>query len=103
MLIDGVRNKVTHVYQLAHYGGYFDVSTSDVLFRLRKAILPFCAKAKILEGEKYDLYGPIWIMITLIVEIAIVGFISYQIDIANMVFEMKHGHPPTDYMSLYSL
>ena len=24
-----------------------------------------------------DLYGPIWIMLTLIVEIAVVGFINY--------------------------
>lgn len=70
---------------------------------MRKAVWPFCAQRKLLEEEKYDLYGPIWIMITLIVEITIIGFISYQIDVINMVYEIKHGKPATSYMSLYSL
>lgn len=65
-------------YQLAYYQCYFDVKTMDVLLRLRKAIWPFCTKSQLFEDEdKVDLYGPIWIMITLIVEIAIVGFIDY--------------------------
>jgi hypothetical protein len=53
------------------------VSTAEVLFRLRKAIWPFCSKTKLIDEERYDLYGPIWIMVTLIVEITIVGFIDY--------------------------
>jgi hypothetical protein len=63
-----MRNRVTNFYQIAHYGGYFDVNTAEVLFRLRRAIWPFCCRQKpFLDNEKCDLYGPIWIMITLIV------------------------------------
>lgn len=42
-------------------------------------------------------------MITLIVEITIVGFINYQIDVETMMFEIKHGQTPTNYLALYSL
>jgi hypothetical protein len=103
-LIEGVKARVTHFYNLAHYSGYFNVSTGDVLFRLRKALFPFiCSKRPLLDDDRYDLYGPIWIMISLIVEITIVGFINYQIDIETMMFEIKHGKVPTNYLSLYSL
>lgn len=83
----------TKFYQIAHYGHYFNVSTMDVLHRLRKSIWPFCSKSMMFsDGNDIDLYGPIWIMITLIVEIAVVGFINYQIDIATMVMEAKSGY-----------
>lgn len=74
------------------------------MFRLRKALFPFiCSKRPLLDDDNYDLYGPIWIMITLIIEITIVGFINYQIDVETMMFEIKHGKTPTNYLSLYSL
>ena len=94
---------MTKFYEVAHYGGYFDVSTSDVLFRLRKALWPFCAKNKLIEDDKYDCYGPIWIMATLIVEIAIIGFVINQIDVEKMIYEIKHGHAPGNYLELFSL
>ena len=50
-----------------------------------------------------DLYGPIWIMLTLIVEIAIVGFINYQIDVATLAIELKGGVIPHYQMAYYSL
>jgi hypothetical protein len=52
---------------------------------------PFCAKSKLLDDERYDLYGPIWIMVTLIVEITIIGFVNYQIDVDTMIYEIKQG------------
>lgn len=55
------------------------------------------------KEEKHDLYGPFWIMVTLIVEIAIVGFIDYEIDVESMMYEIKHGKKPSGYMNLYSL
>jgi hypothetical protein len=43
-------------------------------------------------------------MITLIVEITIVGFIDYQIELETMIYDIKHnGKEPVSYMSLYSL
>ena len=53
------------------------MTTDEVLSRLRKALWPFCTKKRLLDDERYDLYGPIWIMVTLIVEMTIVGFINF--------------------------
>lgn len=94
----------TKFYEIAHYAGYFNVTTFDVLNRLRKSLWPFCSKSTLFEDDdKIDLYGPIWIMITLIVEIAIVGFINYQIDIATYAIELKGGVIPSSLMAVYSL
>jgi hypothetical protein len=50
----------------------------DILNRLRKSIWPFCSKSYLFkDDDNIDLYGPLWVMLTLIVEIAIVGFIVY--------------------------
>jgi hypothetical protein len=65
--------------------------------RLRKSLWPFCSKTMLFEnedGKGIDLYGPIWIMLTLIVEIAVVGFINYQIDVATLAIELKGGKIP---------
>lgn len=94
----------TKFYQLAHYQGYFNVTSFDVLNRMRKSLWPFCSKSTLFDDEdKVDLYGPIWIMLTLIVEIAVVGFINYQIDVATMAIELKGGKIPQQNMAYYSL
>lgn len=76
----------------------------EVMTRLRKALWPFCSKAGIFEDEdRVDLYGPVWIMITLIVEIAIVGFVNYHIEQATMAIELQGGMMPTHSLAYYSL
>jgi hypothetical protein len=78
----------------------------DVLHRLRKSLWPFCSKTNLFtDDDKVDLYGPIWIMITLIVEIAIIGFIDYQIEATAMAIEVKSGKLPKSkiYTATYSL
>jgi hypothetical protein len=80
------------------------VTTYDVLNRLRKSLWPFCSKSTLfVDEDRVDLYGPIWIMLTLIVEIAVVGFINYQIDVATMAIELKGGRIPHQQMAYYSL
>jgi hypothetical protein len=80
----------TKFWQLSHYKEYFDVSTMDVLNRLRRAMWPFCSKSYLFkDDDSIDLYGPLWVMLTLIVEIAIVGFIIYQIDVTTTMTELK--------------
>ena len=57
------------------------MKTIDILDRMRKSIWPFCSKSGIFGDEdEIDLYGPIWIMITLIVEIAIIGYINHIVE-----------------------
>lgn len=94
----------TKFYQVEHYQEYFNVKTYDVLGRLRKSLWPFCSKKTLfVDEDRVDLYGPIWIMLTLIVEIAVVGFINYQIDIAAMAIELKEGVVPKQMLASYSL
>jgi hypothetical protein len=65
------------------------VKTIDVLDRMRKSIWPFCSKSGIFGDEdEIDLYGPIWIMITLIVEIAIIGYINHIVEQAAIDVEI---------------
>jgi len=104
---DDVYNNMTQggakIYQLAYYQCYFNVTTMDVMQRLRMALWPFCTKSQLFEDDdKIELYGPIWIMMTLIVEIAIVGFISYQIEIATIDLEMMGSKVPAS-MTEYSM
>lgn len=42
-------------------------------------------------------------MITLIIEISIVGFINYQIDLTTMAIELKGGRIPANRLAYYSL
>jgi hypothetical protein len=103
---DDILNNIgnTKFYQIQHYQAYFDVTTFDVMNRLRKSLWPFCSKTTLfVDEDKVDLYGPIWIMLTLIVEIAVVGFINYQIDVATMAIELKGGIIPSQQMASYSL
>lgn len=79
-------------YETAYYAGYFDVTSMDVLNRFRKSLWPFCSKSGIYEDEDHiDLYGPFWILITLVVEIAIVGFINHHIELATLEIEVLQG------------
>jgi len=60
---------------------------------MRKSVWPFCSKHGIYEDDdRIDLYGPIWIMITLVVEVAIVGYINYHIAQAALQLELQNGH-----------
>ena len=66
------------------------MTTFDVLTRMRKSIWPFCSSSGIyIDDDSVDLYGPIWIMITLIVEIAIVGYINNMIDSSAYELQLK--------------
>jgi len=64
-------------YSLAYYRVYFDVTTSQVLKRMFRSLLP---KATFHEegGPKPDLYGPFWISTTLVFLMAVTGnFANY--------------------------
>ncbi len=62
---------------------------------MRKSLWPFCSKSGIFgESDEMDLYGPIWIMITLIVEIAIVGYINHIVHQASIDIEIHSSNKP---------
>ena len=65
----------------------------EVMIRLRKSLWPYCVCGdRIFPKGNYDLYGPFWIMVTLIVDIAIVGFIDYHVDAWKASKDFKEGH-----------
>lgn len=64
------------MWTLDYYRTFFDVSTSLVLKRIGKSLVP--GKTLYEEGEQADLYGPFWVATTLVVILAIMGnFASY--------------------------
>lgn len=70
----------THSFlQFEFYQQFFDVDTLVVLDRIASSIVPKRAATNYLKsviGDAPDLYGPIWIVITLVFSIAISGNIA---------------------------
>mmetsp|Transcript_7523 Transcript_7523/g.8493 ORF Transcript_7523/g.8493 Transcript_7523/m.8493 type:complete len:300 (+) Transcript_7523:33-932(+) len=63
----------TRYLSLEYYKQYFEVTTEDVVIRMRNSCLPFLYQGSIFENGKIDLYGPIWVIITLNITITIFG------------------------------
>lgn len=51
---------------------WFNVDTNDVLDRLKYAAWPF-KKTTLFNNNRYDLYGPLWIVFTVVVTTSIFG------------------------------
>ena len=58
---------------------HFDVTEGQIAGRLFKAVFPFSGEP-LFENGKPDLYGPLWIFITLNICLAIFGYLSACID-----------------------
>jgi hypothetical protein len=74
-------------WELAYFAKYFDVTTQDVMSRIMWSVLPLPSSKGLKPGaggnyiERHiqtnpDLYGPLWINVTLIFTIAICGNIA---------------------------
>ena len=59
---------------------YFDVSTNDVKARVKASLLPFNQTFYQEYSKKPDLYGPFWIIWTLVVILAIAGNLSRYLE-----------------------
>lgn len=73
---EGVATKSSTFFSFEYYQTYFDVDTMTVVERVVNSIIPKRAPTDYLQlniGTSPDLYGPIWIVITLIFTIAISG------------------------------
>merc|ERR1712166_1118383 len=62
---------------------YFDVTTHDVKKRLIGSLLPFNQKFYTSYKDKPDLYGPFWILWTLVVLLTISGNFSRYLGFEN--------------------
>jgi len=61
------------MYTLAYYQKFFDVDTTDVVSRLRKAMTPFTTQFIEEVAPNPDLYGPFWVCTTLVFSMAAAG------------------------------
>ena len=75
----GFFEKMWGWFTLEHYKEYFDVTEEQVISRLTRALFPFSGK-QLFENNKEDLYGPLWIFITLNICMAIFGYLAVYID-----------------------
>ena len=72
--IDHEKDKNWSKYIYAkHYWKYFDVSTTDVVKRVLRSLIPIMPGSIFGEEQKLDMYGPLWTMIWLFVAIPIWG------------------------------
>lgn len=83
----GDGSKVHSFLSFEFYQQFFDVDTLMVLDRIATSIIPKRAPPNYLKsqiGDAPDLYGPIWIVITLVFSIAITGNVSRYLQQAGM-------------------
>ena len=72
-----------------HVSPYFDVSTADIITRLIWASFPFNANFHAEYNRKPDMYGPIWILKTLIVVITVAtNFSRYLLSSGDFTYQL---------------
>ncbi|CAB3225552.1 unnamed protein product [Arctia plantaginis] len=73
-------------WTIEYYQKYFDVQTNEVVERIISSVLPQKVSRNYFDEKikgKPDLYGPIWISVTLIFTIAVSGNIASYLQNAN--------------------
>uniref|UniRef100_A0A1L8D906 Protein YIPF n=1 Tax=Nyssomyia neivai TaxID=330878 RepID=A0A1L8D906_9DIPT len=93
---DGNQTKgnIYSFWSIEYYQQFFNVDTFMVVDRIASAIIPKRAPATYLKsqiGTNPDLYGPIWIVITLIFSIAISGNIANYLQQADTNFRWHYN------------
>lgn len=81
-------------WSIEYYQQFFNVDTFMVMDRIASAIIPKRAPSTYLKsqiGANPDLYGPIWIVITLIFSIAISGNIANYLQNANSNYHWHYN------------
>lgn len=57
--------KVSRFMSIEYFKNAFNISTEDVLERIKYAVFPF-RSGGLFKDKEYDLYGPLWILLTLV-------------------------------------
>ncbi|GAB0090501.1 Protein YIPF [Sergentomyia squamirostris] len=86
--------KMYSFWSIEYYQQFFNVDTFMVLDRIASAVIPKRAPSTYLKsqiGSNPDLYGPIWIVITLIFSIAISGNVSNYLQHANLNYHWHYN------------
>ncbi|KAK0072910.1 hypothetical protein PV325_010544 [Microctonus aethiopoides] len=78
-------NVTKNFWTIEYYQKFFNVDTNDVIKKIQKSMIPHGTENYLLSHIRPnpDLYGPLWICITLIFAIAISGNIANYLQTAN--------------------
>ncbi|XP_013144840.1 PREDICTED: protein YIPF2 [Papilio polytes] len=88
-----VPQKNHNFWTIEYYQKYFDVHTNEVVERIISSVLPQRVSRNYFDERikgKPDLYGPIWISVTLIFTIAVSGNIANYLQSANKVVHWRY-------------
>lgn len=80
-------------WTIEYYQKYFDVQTNEVVERIISSVLPQKVSRNYFDERikgKPDLYGPIWISVTLIFTIAVSGNIANYLQNANKTIVWRY-------------
>ncbi|CAA9999277.1 unnamed protein product [Nesidiocoris tenuis] len=83
---DAIQDKTISAWSFKFYQRFFDVDTAEVWLRIQSSIVPRQDFLADIVKKKPDLYGPIWINITLIL---LLGWTS---DLARCFIEGSRSH-----------
>ncbi|GBP76224.1 Protein YIPF1 [Eumeta japonica] len=87
-------------WTIEYYQKYFDVQTSEVVERIISSVVPRKVPKNFFDEKikgKPDLYGPVWISITLIFTIAVSANIANYLQSANRVVHWKYNFHAVSY------
>jgi len=83
---------------------YFDVNTKDIKARLLASLMPFNQKFQVEYQRKPDLYGPFWLLCTLVVVLTISGNLSRYLEFEDPAdFTYTFGIVPTSISVLFGI
>lgn len=80
-------------WTIQYYQKYFDVQTSEVVERIISSVLPQKVSRNYFDERikgKPDMYGPVWISVTLIFTIAVSGNIASYLQNTNKSVEWRY-------------
>lgn len=87
-------------WTIEYYQKYFDVRTSEVVERIISSVLPQKVSRNYFDERikgKPDLYGPIWISVTLIFTIAVSGNIANYLQSINKAVVWRYNYHLVSY------
>lgn len=87
-------------WTIEYYQKYFDVRTSEVIERIISSVLPQKVSRNYFDERikgKPDLYGPIWISVTLIFTIAVSGNIANYLQSINKAVIWRYNYHLVSY------
>ncbi|CAG9133055.1 unnamed protein product [Plutella xylostella] len=80
-------------WTIEYYQKYFDVQTSEVIERIISSVVPTKVSSSYFDDRikaKPDLYGPVWISVTLIFTIAVSGNIASYLQNVNSAMHWRY-------------